>query len=200
MLAIVVALIALPALAIASRPSSPRIPVCSGLSRSAIGNLVGIGPLTLEKKIGNLCSFAGHRPGHYKPELSIQIVPWSKRLFSVAESDAMRSAAREHEQFGVVSRALKVGRRAVFVTGTKTSASLPPCGSEEAPAPSPLEVRTGPICAGEPALTHATVIGYGPSPGGAQLMVSAGGVAQEGDVSLIHVISLVKDILSGKIH
>jgi hypothetical protein len=195
-----VALITLPALAVASGRSSPRIPVCSALSRSAIANLVGSGPLTLQMKTGNLCSFSGHRQGHYKPELSIQIVPWSKSLFSVAERDAMRSAAAEHEEFGVVSRALKVGRRAVFVTGTKTSASLPPCGSEEAPAQAPLETRTGPVCAGEPALTHVTVIGYGPSPRGVQLMVSAGVVAQQGDVSLIHVISLVKDLLSGKIH
>ncbi len=194
------ALITLPAFAVASHNSSPRVPDCSALSRGAIANLAGTGPLKLEKKVGNLCTFTGKIPKHYKPALVIQIVPWSKQLFSVAEHDAVHSAAREHEQFGVVSRALKVGKKAFFVTGTMTSASLPPCGSEEAPAPSPLEVRTGPICAGEPSATHITVIGYGPSPGGAELMVSAGGVAQQGDISLIHVITLVKDLISGKIH
>ncbi len=194
------ALIALPAFAVASQKSSPRIPDCSALSRGAIANLIGTGPLTLEKKIGNLCTFSGHRPGHYKPALVIQIVPWSKKLFSLAESDAVHSAAREHEQFGVVSSALKVGTKAFFVSGTMTSASLPPCGSEEAPAPSPLEIRSGPICAGEPSATHINVTGYGLSPGGAELMVSAGGVAQQGDISLIHVITLVKDLISGKIH
>jgi len=194
------ALITLPAFAVASHKSSPRIPDCSALSRGPIANLVGTGPLALEKKIGNLCVFTGGIPKHYKPALTIQIVPWSKRLFSLAERDAKHSAAREHEQFGVVSRALKVGTRAVFVTGTMTSASLGKCGSEEAPAPSPPEIRTGPICAGEPSLAHVTVIGYGPSPGGAELMVSAGGVAQQGDISLIHVITLVKDLISGKIH
>jgi hypothetical protein len=132
--------------------------------------------------------------------LAIQIVPWSRKLFSVAERDAVSSAAREHSQFGVVSKALKVGTKAFFVTGTTTSASLPPCGSEEAPAPAPLEVRTGPICAGEPSATHVNVVGYGPSPGGAELMVSAGGVAQQGDISLSHVMTLVKDLISGKIH
>ncbi len=191
---------ALPTFVAASHKSSPRIPACSALSRSAIAHLVGTGPLGLIKKTGNLCVFTGQRPGHYKPALTIQIVPWSKKLFSVAERDAVQSATREHEQFGVVSRALKVGKKAFFVSGTTTSASLPPCGSEEAPAPSPLEIRTGPICAGEPALTHITVIGYGPSPSGVELMVSAGGVAQQGDISLIHVITLVKDVLSGKIH
>jgi hypothetical protein len=200
LLVVVVASMVLPAFASASHKSAPRIPSCSALSRVAIANLVGTGPLALTKKIGNLCAFAGERHGHYKPVLTIQIVPWSKSLFSVAEREAVQSAAREHEQFGVVSRALKVGTRAVFVTGTKTSASLPKCGSEEAPAPAPLEVRTGPICAGEPALTHVTVIGYGPSPSGVELMVSAGGVAQQGDISLIHVIALVKDLISGKIH
>jgi hypothetical protein len=190
----------LPAFVVAAHRSSPRIPACSALSRNAIAHLVGTGPLTLTKKVGNLCAFAGERPGHYKPALTIQIVPWSKKLFSVAEGDAIKSAAAEGAQFGVVSRALKVGKKAFFVTGTRTSASLPPCGSEEAPAPSPPEIRTGPICAGEPALTHITVIGYGPSPRGVELMVSAGGVAQQGDISLIHVIDLVKDVISGRIH
>ncbi len=194
------ALITLPPFAAASHMSSPRIPDCSALSRGAIANLVGTGPLTFERKVGNLCTFSGHRPGHYKPVLAIQIVPWSRKLFSVAERDAVSSAAREHSQFGVVSRALKVGTKAFFVTGTTTSASLPPCGSEEAPAPAPLEVRTGPICAGEPSATHINVVGYGPSPGGAELMVSAGGVAQQGGISLSHVITLVKDLISGKIH
>jgi hypothetical protein len=174
LLVVLAALMTLPAFALASHKSPPRIPVCSALPRSAIASLVGTGPLALTKKIGNLCAFTGERHGHYKPALTIQIVPWSKSLFSLAEGDAVHSAAREHEQFGVVSRALKVGTRAFFVTGTKTSALLPPCGSEEAPAPAPLEVRTGPICAGEPSLTHITVIGYGPSPSGVELMVSAG--------------------------
>lgn len=200
MLVMIAALIMLPALAVASRRSSPRVPVCSALSRGAIANLTGTGPLTLEKKVGNLCTFAGKIHKHYKPALVIQIVPWSQSLFSVAERDAVLSARRDHDQFGVVSKALRVGKKAFFVTGTTTSASLPPCGSEEAPAPSPLEVRTGPICAGEPSATHINVIGYGPSPGGAELMVSVGGVAQQGDISLIHVITLVKDLISGKIH
>ncbi len=190
----------LPAFVVAAHKSSPRVPACSALSRSAIANLVGTGPLALEKKIGNLCTFTGHRPGHYKPVLAIQIVPWSKKLFSLAERDAVSSATREGSQFGVVSRALKVGNRAFFVTGTMTSASLGKCGSEEAPAPSPPEIRTGPICAGEPALAHVNVVGYGPSPSGVELMVSAGGAAQQGDISLIHVITLVKDLISGKIH
>ena len=197
------ALITLPAFAVASHkgpPSPPGIPDCSALSRGAIANLIGTGSLTLEKKVGNLCTFSGHRPGHYKPVLVIQIVPWSKKLFSVSEGDAVHSAAREHEQFGVVSSALKVGKRAFFVTGTMTSASLPPCGSEEAPALAPLEVRSGPICAGEPSATHINVTGYGPSPSGTELMVSAGGVAQQGDISLSHVITLIKDLISGKIH
>ncbi len=200
MLALLAALIVLPAFAAASHRSSPGIPDCSALSRGAIASLVGTGPLTLEKKVGNLCTFSGRIRKHYKPALVIQIVPWSKKVFSVAERDAVQSAMREHDQFGIVNRALKVGKKAFFVTGTKTSASLPPCGSEEAPAPAPLEVRTGPICAGEPSLTHINVIGYGPSPGGGELMVSAAAAAQQGDISLIHMITLVKDLISGKIH
>jgi hypothetical protein len=190
----------LPAFVVAAHKSSPRIPACSALSRSAIAHLVGTGPLALTKKVGNFCVFYGKRPGHYKPALDIQIVPWSKKLFSVAERDSIKSAAAEGSQFGIVSRGLKVGKKAFFVTGTKTSASLPPCGSDQAPAPSPLDIRTGPICAGEPALTAITVTGYGLSPSGVELMVSASGAAQQGDISLIHVIDLVKDLISGKIH
>jgi hypothetical protein len=192
--------VTLPSLASALRPSAPKVPVCSALSRTAIAGLAGTGPLTLKRKIGNLCVFSGSRRGHYQPALTIQIVPWSSHLFSVAERDAKSSALREGELFGVVSSALKVGKRAVFVSGTKTSASLPKCGSEEAPAPSPLEIRTGPICAGEPALASVNVIGYGPSPGFGELMVSAGGAAEQGDISLSHMIALVKDLISGKIH
>jgi hypothetical protein len=199
LLVTLVASIALPAFATASHKSSPRIPVCSTLSRGAIANLVGTGPLTLQKKTGNDCAFTGKLHGHYKPALSIQIVPWSKRVFSVAERDAMHSAAAQHAQFDSVNRRLKVGKRAFFVTSTTTSESLPRCGSEEAPAPVPLEQRTGPICAGEPSLTAITVIGYGPSPSGVELMVSAAGAAQQGDISLIHVIDLVKDLIAGKI-
>jgi len=192
----VVAAMTVPAFAVASHTTSAKVPVCSALSRGAIANLVGTGPLTLTQKIGNLCTFTGYKHGRYKPALAIQIVPWRASIFSLAERDARRSEGA----FGVVSKALNVGKRAFFVTGTKTSASLGRCGTEEAPAPSPLEIRTGPICAGEPALGHVNVVGYGPSPSGAELMVSAGGVAEQGDISLSHMIKLVKDLISGKIH
>ena len=88
------ALIVLPAFAAASHRSSPRVPDCSALSRGAIANLMGTGPLTLEKKIGNLCTFTGRIRKHYKPALVIQIVPWSKKVFAVAERDAVHRRAR----------------------------------------------------------------------------------------------------------
>jgi hypothetical protein len=99
-----------------------------------------------------------------------------------------------------VSRALKVGKRAFFVTSTKSTASLPLCQPEgEGTPPEPEEL--GPKCHGQPPLTAITVIGYGPAkPSGLELMVSTGVTGQQGDVSLSHVIYLVKDILSGKIH
>jgi len=128
------ALTTLPAFAVASHKSPPGVPDCSALSRGAIANLIGTGPLALEKKVGNLCAFSGHRPGHYKPGLVIQIVPWSKKLFSVAERDCRVLGRKGSSQFGVVSSALKVGKGAFFVTGTMTSASRGKCGSEEAPA------------------------------------------------------------------
>jgi len=110
-----------PAFALASHTSSKAVPSCSALSRIAIANLVTTGPLMLKQKIGNLCVFMGRTPGHYEPALSLQIVPWSKNLFSVAEHEAEESASREHAQFGVAAKALKVGKRAFFVSGTRSA-------------------------------------------------------------------------------
>ena len=118
-------LVMLPAFAAASHRGTSRIPVCSALSRTAIANLVGTGPLTLIKKIGNECTFTGDKHGHYKPAFSVQLVPWSRTLFSLAEHDSMRSAAAEHAQFGVVSRALKETFRGMCLEALSASATLP---------------------------------------------------------------------------
>jgi len=165
-----------------------------GLSRGAISKTLGFAPLVLEKRIGPTCAFSGERPGQYLQGLSLLIIPGSNGVFSLAESDALESAEKEHAEFGVVHKGL------FFVYGTMESTKLGACGSEEAPEPSPLETRTGPICAGEPALTHINVIGYGRSPSGLKPMVTAAAVAESGQVHLANVINLVEDIISGKIH
>lgn len=191
----------LPVSASAAHRSPPKIPVCSALSRTAIAKDLGFAPLVLETRISHNCTFSAESPGQYLQALSIQIIPWSGSAFTLAESDAVESAEKEPGAvFDVVNKGLKVGKRAFFVVGMMTSRSLEPCGSENAPAPEPLEVRTGPICGGEPTLTHISVTGYGRSPGGAEPMVSVAAAAEQGHVTLISVINLVKYIISGKIH
>src|SRR5271155_4200097 len=108
----------LPAFAVASHPSRPatprpRIPVCSALSRSAIANVVHFAPLVLEKRIGPTCAFSAESPGQYLQALSLQIIPGSNGVFSLAESDALESAEKEPgTEFGVAAKGLKVGKRA----------------------------------------------------------------------------------------
>jgi hypothetical protein len=167
-------------------------PSCSLLSRVAIANLVGTGSLTLQGKIGNLCEFTGHLPGHYLPMLDIQIEPYFPTVWKAAQSAAMKSAAAQHSTYGRFSSKL------FFVSGDKTSEGLPAC-EEGNTIIGPLQAA--PECAGQPELVHFNAIGYGPYRSGSlQLMVSAAVSSQVGDTHLSGVIALVQRLLSGKIH
>lgn len=166
------------------------VPSCSSLSRTAIAKLVGTGPLTLKARIGNLCEFAGHISGHYTPMLDVQIEPYFPAIWNTAQSDAMKSAAAQHSTFGRFSSKL------FFVSGSKSSEGLGPC---EGKTIGPEQV--GPECAGQPELVHYNAIGYGRyKAGGEKLMVSTAVASQLGDTHLSHMISLVQQLLSGKIH
>lgn len=58
-----------------------------------------------------------------------------------------------------------------------------------------------PACDGQPSWAHFSAYGNGTDKRvHARLMVSAGVTGQEGDVCLSHVLELVKEILSGKLH
>ena len=181
-----------PASVIAKTPHGGKgsVPNCSSLSRTAIATLVGTGPLTLKARIGNLCEFAGHVPGHYTPMLDIQIEPYFRAIWNTAQSDAMKSAAAQHSTFGRFSSKL------FFVSGSKSSEGLGACeGKTIGPE------QLGPECAGQPELVHYNAIGYGRYKAGSKnLMVSTAVVSQLGDTHLSHMISLVQQLLSGKIH
>ncbi len=173
-----------------SHGSKGSVPNCSSLSRAAIAKLVGTGPLTLKAKIGNLCEFAGQISGHYTPGLDIQIEPYFRSVWNLAESDAVKSAAAQHSTFG------RNGSKLFFVSGSKTSAGLGTCeGNTIVPG------QLGPECAGQPESVHFNAIGYGPYKSGSlKLMVSTAVSSQVGDTHLSRLISLVKQLLSGKIH
>jgi hypothetical protein len=196
LVAALVAAVGVPALAVAARAKTPTVPDCAHLSRTAIAKVVNTGKLSLKGQTGNLCSFEGHIPGHYKPLLQIQVVPGTASLFSLAEGAAMTSAKKQHATFATVSPKLKLGTAAFSVTSTANGGKLPLCK----PGQKPPQIGP-PRCKGEPAYTKIEVVAYGPSkPKSLVLMVTVAVAVQKGDVSLPDMITLDKDILAHTIH
>ena len=178
--------IAIPSTAVASSAKTAAgIPSCKTLSRTAVASLVGTGPLTLTKMIGPYCYFSGQRPGHYKPTLQVEIIPYIKSVWTAAETAAAHSPS---EKISHVNSKLFDG------TGTITSAGKSPCRPGEVVSNEP-----GPACAGQPSESIFTAVGYGSS-GGQELMVSTALTGQQNDVHLSHLLALVSEILSAKIH
>jgi hypothetical protein len=180
-------------LAVASSTGSSKAattPPCSSLSLSAVAKLVGTGPLSLLSRTGNLCAFTGSIPGHYKTALDIEIIPYVKSVWQTAEANAMHSATVNGSTFGHSSPKL------FFVSGTKTSAGMAPCTPSQK-----VTNEFEPQCAGQPDASVLDAIGYGPyKSSSVKLMVSTAATSQLGDVHLSHLLALVTQILSGKIH
>ena len=194
--AMLVAAVALPAIAAAAEAKTPTVPDCAHLSRTAIAKVVNTGHLKLEAQTGNLCSFEGHIPGHYKPLLQIQIVPGTASLFSVAATAAQKDAKKRHAIFATVSPKLKLGTAAFSVNSTDKGAKLPLCK----PGQKPPQIGP-PRCKGEPFYSKIDVVAYGPSkPKSLVLMVTVAVAVQQGDVHLADMITLDKDILTHTIH
>jgi hypothetical protein len=169
---------------------APATPPCSGLLLTAVAKLVGTGPLKLLSRTGNFCAFIGSIPGHYKTSLDIQIIPYMKSVWQTAEANAMHSASVNGSTFGHSSAKL------FFVSGTKTSAGMSPCTPSQK-----VTDEFEPQCAGQPDASVFDAIGYGPyKSSSVQLMVSTAATAEQGDVYLSHLLALVTQILSGKIH
>jgi hypothetical protein len=184
-----------PVVAVAKKTHS-RIPDCAAVSRSEIAKLAQTGRLKLIKKVGNLCVFTGEgeHHGHYRPTLDIQIIPYFRSIWDAAKSDAMKSAGKNASTFGQSSKQL------FFVTGAETGKGLQPC-KKDLGTPGKGQSKFGPVCATEPDASHIDVYGNGTDKRDRlQLMVSVGVIGQLGDVHLSHVIELVKDVISGKIH
>ena len=182
--------IAIPA-AVASSKTVVRkaagIPSCASLSPTAMANLVGTGPLKLKARTGNLCTFDGQKPGHYRSTLQVEIIPYIKSVWSTAEGHAMQAHGA---RFGLVNSKL------FFTQRTVTSAGKPACQPDQK-----VPQELGPACAGQPSENLFSAIGYGSyRSSGLKLMVSTAVTAQQGDVYLSHLLALVTQILSGKIH
>jgi hypothetical protein len=193
--ALLVAIVLTPTVAVAKKAHSPY-PSCAAVSRREIATLAQTGQLKLEKKIANLCLFTGdgEHHGHYKPTLSIQILPYFKSIWDTAKSDAVHSAAKDGSTFGQSSATL------FFVTGKDTGEGLQPC-EKKLGTPGKGQSKFGPVCATEPDAAHIGVYGNGTDKRNhLHLMVSVAVTGELGDVHLSHVIKLVDDVISGTIH
>ena len=162
-----------------------------------MANLAQTGRLDFRKKVGNLCEFTGpseHRHGHYHTTFDVQIIPYIKTIWDIAKSKAESSAAKEGSDFGNSSKQL------FFVSGKVKHDTLDKCNKHN-DKPGEGEAKFGPACVGEPAADHIGAYGYGiDKRNGLKLMVVAGVTGEQGDVHLSHMLELVKEIISGKIH
>jgi len=171
-------------------------PSCASLPLGPIELQLTSGKLKLERKVGNLCELQGDRgTRRYHTILDIQLEPGSKASYVHIKESGERAHRRNHSTFGEVARKLKVGTEAFFVTSSVTSVPLPPC---EAGAELP---QLGPDCNPQPTLEKYTAVAWGHYRGtGTPVVVSIGYAAEAGDGSLIHVITLLKELISGKLH
>jgi hypothetical protein len=192
---LLVAIAITPAVA-AAKKTPAQIPNCAGISRSQIAKLAQTGQLKLMKKVGNLCEFtgAGEHKGHYKPALEIQIIPYITSIWDRARSDAVHSGGKNGDTFGQSSKQL------FFVTGKDTGQGLQPC-QKKLGTPGKGQSKFGPVCATEPDASHISAYGNGTDKRNhLHLMVTVAVTGQLGDVHLSHVIPLVTDVITGKIH
>jgi hypothetical protein len=106
----------------------------------------------------------------------------------------MNSAAKNGTTFGQSSKQL------FFVTGEETGEGLQPC-EKDLGTPGKGQSKFGPVCATEPDASHIGGYGNGTDKRNhLHLMVSVAVTGQLGDVHLSHLIKLVTDVISGKIH
>src|ERR1035441_1493714 len=75
----------------AKSPTS-SIPSCKHLSVAQLGRYVSIGPLVLQSKVGNLCSWLATETAHYHLLLDIQVVTGTILLYGQFENVADKAA------------------------------------------------------------------------------------------------------------
>lgn len=195
-------LVALPANAPAAKASSAPIPQCAHFSTTLLRGYLQSGPITMEQSIGNSCEWVGLISGHYRPLIQMRLVAVPKRVFTLAEHDARIEAASKGAMFassGTIPMA-PFSRRSGIASFTTTERvepeGLPPCNPGQE-----LPVFGPPLCSGEPPQTNESVQAWGRIKGkGPSLMVSIGEGAESGDVQLLDLLFVVRDVFAGHIH
>ena len=186
--------LALPAVAAGSSASSARAPVlpnCERFSLAKMAHVIEVSSLTLEgtSPLGDTCVYKSPRvPGHYAQLLTISLEATSRRVFNLAEQRAKQSAAKEGGSFH------SVGPATFAVSVTHESALLPACLPEHT-----VPEFGPPYCKGDPDWATGTVYSYAPlRPRGPVVFLSVGLARQYGSFGA-KVLSLSRQILSGRI-
>jgi hypothetical protein len=170
------------------RPTPPSIPSCSGFSASAIARAIASAPLAFKGRLAHICTWQAAPPGHYRELVQIGVIPGIKSVFQKAEHDGAITAAKQHEEFGILGSRKQTWTAAFFVTKVRSNLGLPACKQGHTlPA-------FGPMCSSDPPSITANVYAYN-----SRMMVSAAAGAQQGDLHLSGVIYLVNQIMAGKI-
>ena len=172
----------------------PPLPACRHLSSSKLSKYFDVGTLKFEGVTphSDICTWLGKRGGHYHVQLQIGFSPGSKSLFDTVTKAAQKSAKRQGAKFATVQ---KSSPSIIEVSKIAHGGSLKPCdSSHKIPDFGP------PQCASDPAWYTDSADAYGRmKKGGANVIVSANAGAELGDTALHSMVTLAKDILSGKV-
>jgi hypothetical protein len=185
-----------------AKAPSPHIPSCAHFAEAQLGRYVNIGPLVLESRTGNLCSWLVAETTRYDLLLHIGVVPGTIGLYGTIELADQKAAEAHRAQFHVIPRA-DGGKALMFhAMSTVSSSSLPACKpAQPSGEPQKLPPLGPPACNGQPALYKDNVVGFiPPKPHTAHgILISLAVTAELGDVSDSHMIALTNAILNGKV-
>jgi len=185
---------ALPAVAIASHGShakAPVLPNCERFSLAKLAQVIEVRSLTLEgtSPLSDLCLYKTPRvPEHYAQLLTISLEVTSRGVFDRAERRAKQDAAKAGGTFH------SFGPATFGVSVVHESSALKPCLPEHT-----VPEFGPPYCNGDPAWAAGTVYSYASlRPRGPMVFLSVGLGREYGSFGA-KLLSLSKQILSGRI-
>jgi len=184
----------LPAVSMASHgsyPKPPLLPNCEHFSLAKMAQVIEVSSLTLEGSSGlsDTCIYKSPRvPGHYAQLLTISVEATSRTVFDRAERRAKQDAAKTGAAFH------SFGPATFGVSVVHESGALKPC------QPGHTVPEFGPPqCKGDPAWSSGTVYTYAPVSPRAPKVFWSVGLAREYGSFGTKLLSLSKQIVSGRI-
>jgi hypothetical protein len=184
----------LPAIAMGARASlakAPALPNCQRLSLAKMARVIEVSSLTLEgtSPLSDTCLYKSPPvPGHYAQLLTISLEVTSRRVFERAERRTKQFAVKAGGTFH------SIGPATFAVSVVHESSALKPCLPEHT-----VPEFGPPYCNGDPAWSTGTVYSYASlRPRGPMVFLSVGLAREYGSFGA-KVLSLSKQILSGRI-